>query len=182
MYGYWTLSDIYEEMNTGTATAYREGNYGLLLKGDPNIPASFDVAKPAFNAFRLLHMMTDTIVPVSGGISSATDNGVGAVATLASDGNSIQILVYNHINSFDIATWEAKSQESTLVSLAVTNLPFTPTRVRHYLVDHTHSNSHTTWAGMGKPLMPNADQWNDAARRVRALLLRGRRPAAARGP
>jgi xylan 1,4-beta-xylosidase len=160
MYGYWTLSDIYEEMNTGTATAYREGNYGLLLKGDPNIPASFDVAKPAFNAFRLLHMMTDTIVPVSGGISSATDNGVGAIATLASDGNSIQILVYNHINSFDIATWEAKSQESTLVSLAVSNLPFTPTRVRHYLVDHTHSNSHTTWAGMGKPLMPNADQWN----------------------
>ena len=106
MYGYWTLSDIYEEMNTGTATAYREGNYGLLLKGDPNIPASFDVAKPAFNAFRLLHMMTDTIVPVSGGISGATDNGVGAVATLAGDGNSMQILVYNHINSFDIATWE----------------------------------------------------------------------------
>ena len=67
MYGYWTLSDIYEEMNTGSATAYREGNYGLLLKGDPNIPASFDVAKPAFNAFRLLHMMTDTIVPVTGG-------------------------------------------------------------------------------------------------------------------
>ena len=50
MYGYWTLSDIYEEMNTGSATAYREGNYGLLLKGDPNIPASFDLAKPAFNA------------------------------------------------------------------------------------------------------------------------------------
>ena len=77
MYGYWTLSDIYEEMNTGSATAYREGNFGLLLKGDPNIPASFDVAKPAFNAFRLLHMMTDTIVPVTGGIATASDNGVG---------------------------------------------------------------------------------------------------------
>ena len=45
MYGYWTLSDIYEEMNTGSALAYREGNYGLLLKGDPNIPASFDLAE-----------------------------------------------------------------------------------------------------------------------------------------
>ena len=159
MYGYWTLSDIYEEMNTGTATAYREGNYGLLLKGDVNIPASFDVAKPAFNAFRLLHMMTDTTVPVTGGISAATDNGVGAVATLASDGNSMQILVYNHYNAFDNATWEAMSQESTLVSLAVSNLPFTPTRVRHYLVDHTHSNSHTVWAAMGKPAMPSEDQW-----------------------
>jgi xylan 1,4-beta-xylosidase len=160
MYGYWTLSDIYEEMNTGMATAYREGNYGLLLKGDVNIPASFDLAKPAFNAFRVLHMMTDTVVPVAGGIGAATDNGVGAVATLASDGNSMQILVYNHTNAFDNATWEAMSQESTLVSLAVSNLPFTPTRVRHYLVDHTHSNSHTVWAAMGKPAMPNEDQWN----------------------
>jgi hypothetical protein len=78
MYGYWTLSDIYEEMNTGSALAYREGNYGLLLKGDPNVPASFDLAKPGFNGFRLLHMMTDTVVPVTGGIAAATDNGVGA--------------------------------------------------------------------------------------------------------
>jgi xylan 1,4-beta-xylosidase len=160
MYGYWTLSDIYEEMNTGTATAYREGNYGLLLKGDVNIPASFDLAKPAFNAFRLLHMMTDMIVPVTGGIANATDNGVGAVATLAADGNSIQVLVYNHLNNFDNATWEATSQQPTLVSLTVHDLPFTPTRVRHYVVDHTHSNSHTVWAGMGKPAMPSADQWD----------------------
>ncbi|HWJ55304.1 MAG TPA: hypothetical protein VNR90_03785, partial [Vicinamibacterales bacterium] len=24
----------------------------------------------------------------------------------------------------------------------------------------THSNSHTAWAAMGKPAMPNADQWS----------------------
>jgi xylan 1,4-beta-xylosidase len=147
MYGYWTLSDIYEEMNTGPALAYREGNYGLLMKGDPNIPASFDLAKPAFNAFRLLHMMTDTVVPVTG------------VATLAADGASVQILVYNHVNSFDPSMQEAMSQEQTLVSLTVNGLPFTPTSVRHYVVDHTHSNSHTAWVGMGKPVTPTADQW-----------------------
>jgi len=162
MYGYWTLSDIYEEMNTGAARAYREGNYGLLLKGDANIPASADLAKPAFNAFRLLHMMTDKIVPVTGGIAAATDNGVGAVATLSDDGSSLQILVYNHVNNFDNTTWEAMSQESTLVSLSVNDLPFVPTRVLHYIVDHTHSNSHTVWASpsMGKPLMPTAEQWD----------------------
>ena len=159
MYGYWTLSDIYEEMNTGSALAYREGNYGLLLKGDPNIPASFDLAKPAFNGFRLLHMMTDTVVPVTGGIAAATDNGVGAVATLAADGNSIQVLVYNHYNGFDIATWQTMASESTLVSVTINDLPFTPTRVLHYVVDHTHSNSHTVWADMGKPAMPSAEQW-----------------------
>jgi len=164
MYGYWTLSDIYEEMNTGSARAYREGNYGLLLKGDPDIPASFDLAKPAFNAFRMLHMMTDRIVPVTGGIAAATENGVGAVATLAADDSSIQILVYNHVNSFDLATWEstATSTDPTkapLVSLNVTGLPFAPTRVLHYMVDHTRSNSHTVWASMGKPLTPDATQW-----------------------
>jgi xylan 1,4-beta-xylosidase len=159
MYGYWTLSDIYEEMNTGTALAYREGNYGLLLKGDPAIPASFDLAKPAFNAFRLLHMMTDKVVPVTGGIAAATDNGVGAFATLADDGNSVQVLVYNHFNGFDSATWESMATQSTLVSLTIDNLPFTPSRVIHYVVDHTHSNSHTAWAAMGKPAMPSADQW-----------------------
>jgi xylan 1,4-beta-xylosidase len=160
MYGYWTLSDIYEEMNTGNALAYREGNYGLLLKGDPNVPASFDLAKPAFNAFRLLHMMTDTTVPVAGGIATATENGVGAVATLAADGNSMQILVYNHVNSFDNATWETTATvDPKLVSLTVTDLPFTPTRILHYVVDHTHSNSHTVWAAMNKPGQPSAEQW-----------------------
>ena len=34
-YGYWAVSDLYEEIYTGTATAYRPGNFGLLLKGDP---------------------------------------------------------------------------------------------------------------------------------------------------
>jgi len=159
MYGYWTLSDIYEEINTGSATAYREGNFGLLLKGDKNIPESFDVAKPAFNAFRLLHMMTDKTVTVSGGVTDATMNGVNGVATLAADGNSMQILVYNHVNNFDATMWEAMSQQSTLVSVSVSNLPFKPSKILHYVVDHTHANSHTVWAGMGKPLAPDATQW-----------------------
>ena len=67
------------------------------------------------------------------------------------------------------------------MSLAVSNLPFTPTRVRHTLVDHTHSNSHTTWAAMGKPLMPNADQWN-TLRDASELCTYEARPAAVRGP
>jgi hypothetical protein len=29
---------------------FRQGNYGLMMKGDPAIPESFDVAKPSFNA------------------------------------------------------------------------------------------------------------------------------------
>ena len=69
-YGYWALSDLYEEIYTGTATAYRPGNFGLLLKGDPKIPESFDVAKPAFNAFRLLHMMGAEQLSLTGGTTA----------------------------------------------------------------------------------------------------------------
>ena len=159
MYGYWTLSDIYEEINTGAGRAYREGNYGLLLKGDDAIPTSYDLAKPAFNAFRLLHLMTDKTLTVTGGVTDPNADGIGAVATLAADGNSLQILVYNHVNHFDLTMWEDMSQQSQLVSLKIDNLPFTPTRVLHYVVDHTHSNSHTVWAAMGKPVTPAADQW-----------------------
>ena len=159
-YGYWTISDIYEEINTGTNTAYREGNYGLLLKGDPNIPESWDVAKPAFNAFRLLHWLGDVHIEATGG---TTADGVNAIATLSSDAKSLQVLVYNHVNGGG-----ADPTRSSLVSLTLNNLPFAagPVTVRQYPVDHTHANSHTAWVQLGKPAQPTAAQWttlSDAA-------------------
>ena len=152
-YAHWTLSDLYEEINTGAPLAYREGNYGLLLKGDPQIPESFDVAKPAFNTFRLLHRMSDTQVSVSGG---TTADGVNAVATLAADQQSLQVLVYHHV-----AGSNADSTLSTLVSLTVNHLPFAPStvRVRHFVVDRTHANSYRVWVGMNKPKVPTREQW-----------------------
>jgi xylan 1,4-beta-xylosidase len=159
MYGYWTISDLYEEFDTGGNLAYREGNYGLMLKGDARYAQSFDVAKPAFNAFRLLHLMGDTLVSTTGG---STADGVNAVATVSSDNNSIRILVYNHV-----AGGTADSSTSKMVKLTVNNLPFTSApSVRHYLVDRNHSNSYRSWVTMGKPKQPNAAQWttlsNDA--------------------
>ncbi len=153
MFAYWVLSDLYEEFNSGTNTAFREGNYGLLLKGDAAIPASFDVAKPPFNAFRLLHMLGDVVVSTTGG---TTADGVNAVATVMNDNSAIQILVYNHVNG-----GAANSASSNLVTLTVNNVPLTGTiNVRHYMLDRTHSNSYQTWATMGKPAKPNATQWS----------------------
>ncbi len=152
MFGYWTISDLYEEINTGNNLAYREGNFGLLLKGDSSIPASFDVAKPAFNAFRLLHMLGDTRVSATGG---TTNDGVNAVATVSTDGSAVQILVYNHVNG-----GAGNSANSSLVKLTVNNIPLTGTfNVRHYIVDRTHSNSYQSWVSMSKPAKPSASQW-----------------------
>jgi len=155
-FSYWTLSDLYEENDTGTNTAFRGGNFGLLLKGDPAIgAASFDVAKPAFNAFRLLHLMGDVQIATSGG---TTGNGVNAGATVAGAGDSsaLQILVYNHTDG-----GMASSTASTLVNLTVNNLPFAsgPVRVRQYVLDRTHANAYTTWVSQGSPARPTAAQW-----------------------
>jgi xylan 1,4-beta-xylosidase len=152
MYGYWAISDLYEEVDTGTATAYREGNFGLMLKGDPNIPASWDLPKPPFNAFRLLHRMGVTQLPVTGG---TTADGVNAVATLGANGNSLQVLIYNHVSG-----GTADSSQSTLISLTIGGIPFVPGHVRHYLIDRNHSNSYTAWVEMNRPVRPTAAQWN----------------------
>jgi xylan 1,4-beta-xylosidase len=151
-YGYWAVSDLYEEISTGSNTAYRPGNYGLLLKGDPRIPESFDVAKPSFNAFRLLHMMGDQQLGVTGG---TTGDGVGAAATRSTDGSAVQVLVYNHVTG-----GAADSSQASVVSLTVSNLPFTgAVRVRQYIVDRGHANSYRAWLAMGSPTNPNQSQW-----------------------
>ena len=151
-YGYWALSDQYEEIYTGTATAYREGNFGLLLKGDPKIPESFDVAKPAFNAFRLLHMMGAEQLQVTGG---TTADGVNAAATRSADGSALQVLVYNHV-----VGGAADSSQSSVASLALSNLPFSgPIRIRQYIVDRGHANSYRAWLAMGSPPNPTQPQW-----------------------
>jgi xylan 1,4-beta-xylosidase len=151
-YGYWAISDLYEENYTGTGTAYREGNFGLLLRGDPQIPESFDVAKPAFNAFRLLHMMGDQQLHVTGGTAS---DGVGGAATRSADGSALQVMVYNHVDG-----GAADPSQSSVVSLTLNNLPWTgPIRIRQYIVDYAHANSYRPWKAMGSPAKPTQAQW-----------------------
>ena len=151
-YGYWAISDLYEEIYTGGPTAFRQGNYGLLLRGDPQIPESFDVAKPSFNAFRLLHKMGDQQLSVSGGTAA---DGVGAAATGSADGSAVQVLVYNHVDG-----GQADASQASVVSLTLNNLPWTgPIRVRQYIVDRNHANAYRVWLAMGSPSKPTQSQW-----------------------
>jgi xylan 1,4-beta-xylosidase len=103
--------------------------------------------------------MGDSRIALSGG---TTADGVNGVATVSNNGQSLQILVYNHVSG-----GAADSSQSKVVTLTVNNLsqagPFT---VRHYLVDQSHANSYTAWTQMGKPAKPTASQWttlSDAA-------------------
>lgn len=136
----------------GATTAYRQGNYGMLLKGDPTIPESYDVAKPVFNAFRLLHMMGDQQLVVTG---SAAGDGVGAGASRNTDGSKVQVLIYNHTDN-----GAANPSTGNVVSLTVNNLPFTgAVRARQYIVDVAHANSYRPWLAMTSPIKPTQAQW-----------------------
>ena len=155
MFGWWTISDIYEEINVGTQTAFRSGNYGMLLKGDAAVPASWDLAKPVFNAFKLLHKLGAYTLTSSGGI---TTDGVNAVATISTNSDTIDVLVYNHYNG-----GTASATTSDNVQLNVSGIPFANARVEHWVVDHTHSNAYTAWTGMQSPAQPNSSQWTTLA-------------------
>jgi xylan 1,4-beta-xylosidase len=65
-FSFFCLSDIIEEWNAGTTTGFYNA-WGLLLRGDKNIPDSWDVPKPSYNAFRLLHKLGETRISLTGG-------------------------------------------------------------------------------------------------------------------
>jgi len=155
MFGWWTISDIYEEINVGTQTAFRSGNYGMLLKGDAAVPASWDLAKPVFNAFKLLHKLGSYTLTCSGG---TTSDGVNAAATISATNDTIDVLVYDHYNG---GTASATTADN--VQLTVSGIPFANARVEHWVVDHTHSNAYTAWTGMQSPAQPISSQWTTLA-------------------
>ena len=157
-YSPWCISDIFEEWNAwsnGTNRTFT-GAYGLCLMGDKSYLPSYDLPKAGFNAFKLLHKLGTTCVPVTGG---TTGNGVNAIATVAADAHSVQILLYNHTNG---GTAIGTGTTSDSVALSVTNLPFVPgsMTVQSFTVDRTHSNCYEVWLGMGSPKVPTNPQWD----------------------
>jgi xylan 1,4-beta-xylosidase len=152
VYSFWCISDIFEEWNAGSTTAF-DSSYGICLRGDKNIPASWDVPKASYNAYRLLHKMTDTRISLTGG---TTGDGVNGFATLSADNKSMQVLLYNHVDG-----GAASSAQSDSVVLTVNNIPFSPgsVKVEYWLVDSSHSNAYHLWQALGSPKIPTASQW-----------------------
>jgi hypothetical protein len=157
------------------ARAYREGNYGLLDEGRPRTSGVGRPGQAGVQRVRLLHMMTDKIRPGDGRHRRRRPTTAWAPSPRwPSDGSSIQILVYNHVNTFDNTLGGDVPGADAGVAV-VNDLPFAPTRVLHYIVDHTHSNSHTAWASRdGQAPMPNADQWSTLATRPSCATTRRR--------
>ena len=155
MFAYWAISDLYEEQETNVSNlSFQEGNYGMLCRGDSSYANSWDIEKPVFQAYRLLHKLGANEDSSNGGVS-ATD-GVNLVATSSVNNDSIQILVYDHY-----ASQTQTSAPTDSIILTVNNIPWAGSaHVEDFLVDTTHSNTHTTWVGQGKPAAPSHTQWD----------------------
>jgi xylan 1,4-beta-xylosidase len=153
---WWTISDIFEEYDNRGASPAFSGCYGLLTRGDPSIPQSWDVAKPAFNAYKLLHKMKNTMLSAAGGTTASP--GVNLMATVSPGNDTICILVYDHVDNAN-----GNSAAVDTVTLNVSNISFTNVTVEHWVVDRTHSNAYQAWVGLGSPPNPTASQWTTLA-------------------
>jgi xylan 1,4-beta-xylosidase len=153
VFSFWVVSDIFEEGNLTNTSAFA-GAMGLILR-------QRDAKKPAYNAFRMLHMLGDTNLTVTGGTTA--DKGLNGLATVSKDKSQLQILIYDH--NYGSGANASVGTVADQVHLQVNNLPFGPGKIKVelYGIDKTHSNSFTTWVNQGRPAKPSATQWDALA-------------------
>ena len=157
-FAYWAISDLYEEAMTATGTlSFEQGNFGMLLRGSSTYANSWDIEKPVFQAYRLLHKLGVYEDSSYGGIAASATNGVSLIATSDSTNDSMQILVYDHY----VSTTQSSAPTDSII-LTVNNIPWAPgpVHVEDFLVDTTHSNTYTRWVSQGKPAVPSNAQWD----------------------
>jgi xylan 1,4-beta-xylosidase len=129
MMSYWTFSDVFEEQGVVKKPFY--GGYGLV--------AAYDLPKPAFNAFKMFHMLGDTKI-------SATGDDI--LATKRADG-TLAIALWN------LATVRQDTKPKDVV------LQINGARAKHasiYRLDADHGSLLKAYAAMGSPIYPTSEQ------------------------
>src|ERR1700735_2438106 len=130
MMSYWTFSDVFEEQGVVKRPFY--GGYGLI--------AEDSLPKPAFNAFKLLHRLGDSRIPV---------NSDDVLATRRADG-AVVMAVWNL--SAPGGAGESKDIVVQLSSLAGRR------RALIYRLDADHGSLLKAYAAMGSPEDPTQAQ------------------------
>jgi xylan 1,4-beta-xylosidase len=130
MMSYWTFSDVFEEQGVVKQPFY--GGFGLMAEGG--------LAKPAFNAFKLLHTL---------GQQRIAQDSNSAVVTRRADGTLV------------IAVWNLFLPEETgrpkTDTILIKGLPpHRPARISR--VDATHGSLLAAYDAMGKPAYPTREQ------------------------
>ena len=129
------------------AKKWKKGKYQtttLFLCVKPPKGRGVLMAKPVYNAYRMLTYLGTARLPVSG---AHFGDQVGAIATRADDGKRLAVLVYNH-NARDAAAVGPAQK----VRVALQGLPFGgKATLRHYAIDPDHSDVFAAWQKLGSP-------------------------------
>jgi xylan 1,4-beta-xylosidase len=124
--------------------------------------ASNGIDKPVLNLFRMAGLMQGDRVQVTSSSAVALDAilqpgvrdkpDVDALASRCD--REISVLVWNYQDN-DLPAPEAS------VKLTVNGIPDRAPRLllRHYRIDHDHSNAYTLWERMGSPQSPTPEQY-----------------------
>jgi xylan 1,4-beta-xylosidase len=130
MLSYWTFSDVFEEQGVVKTPFY--GGYGLI--------AEDDLPKPAFNAFKLLHLLGGQRLPV---------DSESALVTKRKDGTIV------------VALWNLSLPDQQGQPLNVTIQFKGPSAPHEFLVsrlDDKHGSLLQTYDAMGRPTYPTQKQ------------------------
>lgn len=168
MYSSYTaasLARIYDINNEYGTNIIGAVNWSFEFENQPWFYGFRDLAtngidKPVLNVFRMMGMMQDKRLSVSGNLAydykSITEYGVRGVNTdinaLASKSDkAITVLLWNYHDK-DI------QDDGSLVNLTIKNVPFKTIVLYHYRIDNKHSNSYEVWKKMGSPQNPTSAQ------------------------
>lgn len=130
MMSYWTFSDVFEEGGVVKTPFY--GGFGLL--------AEDSLPKPAFNAFKLLHHLGDTRIPI---------DSKNALVTRRADG-SLVIAVWN----LSLPEEKGTEREFTLQLKGLSGAHHATVNI----LDADHGSLLPAYAAMGSPTNPTPAQ------------------------
>jgi xylan 1,4-beta-xylosidase len=132
---YWTFSDVFEEQGVGKDPFY--GGFGLV--------AAYGLPKPAFNAFKVLHLLGDHRLALSSKTALATTKAGSPV----------------------LAAWNlvipGQTGTAKTVTFQFSGLNGSHTAVIHR-VDSTHGSLLNAYQQMGRPKNPTRQQIEDLRR------------------
>ena len=132
MMSYWTFSDVFEEQGVVKTPFY--GGYGLI--------AADDIAKPAFNAFAILHKLGEERIQLD------SDS---VLLTRRKDGTLV-LALWNYSPPGEAGT-------PKMVHLRFKGAP--PRQAVIWRVDNDHGDFHAAYEKMGAPRYPNQAQISD---------------------
>ncbi|MGB7681342.1 MAG: hypothetical protein WBL70_06735 [Candidatus Acidiferrales bacterium] len=133
MMSYWDFSDVFEEQGVIQKPFY--GGFGLVAEGG--------VPKPAFNAFKLLHLLGDRRIP-------AASNSV--LATRRADGTLV-LAVWNLF----LPEEAGHSKDMTIELAGLTG----PHQAVIQDVDPEHGSPLPAYKAMGSPASPTQEQYRE---------------------